>query len=53
MPQYKSETVTSGMLTTLDNAIDSEANRQGRDGWRVDSVTKEGNDKARIQFVKD
>jgi hypothetical protein len=53
MPQYKSVTVTSGLLSTLDNAIDSEAGRQGRDGWRVDSVAKESNDKARIQFIKD
>lgn len=52
MAQYKSVTVRSGLLSSLDSEIDSESNRQGRDGWRVDSVTKDG-DAARIQFVKD
>lgn len=52
MSQYKSVTVSSGIFSSLDSEVDNEATRQGRDGWRVDSVTKDG-DTARIQFIKD
>ncbi|ADG97376.1 hypothetical protein Srot_0899 [Segniliparus rotundus DSM 44985] len=50
MPQYKSVTVND---SSLDYEIDRESERQGRDGWRIESVTKESDRKARIQFVKD
>ncbi|ERG69138.1 hypothetical protein [Segniliparus rugosus] len=42
-------------VTTYENNVDSESSFYGRDGWRVESVTRvDGHsDKVRIQFVQD
>lgn len=52
MAQYRTKTVTDGIMTNLDKAIDNEAHTMGKDGWRISSVTKLSKSQARVEFVK-
>ncbi|WP_165758096.1 hypothetical protein [Mycolicibacter kumamotonensis] len=54
MPQYKSVAVHSGSWTAdVDKAVAEEATRQGKDGWRINNIMKQGERDAIVEFVKD
>ncbi|ADG97378.1 hypothetical protein Srot_0901 [Segniliparus rotundus DSM 44985] len=51
--QYQTLNVTSGVFASLDDEIARVATREGKAGWRLDSVTKESKGQARVQFTRE
>ncbi|WP_175399910.1 DUF4177 domain-containing protein [Tsukamurella pseudospumae] len=53
MTQYKTVTVEDGLLSSLDYMVDKKAAEEGKQGWRLVSVNKVSEKKARCEFAKD